>query len=156
LLDVEVQHEAPGSHTVIRRLVDALLVYALRHHIERASPTQLGWLNALRDPALSRALSLMHKEYAKPWTLESLARASGTSRASLARHFVAEVGSTPIQYLTARRLHAARRLMVHTTLSLDEVADEVGYASAFSLSKAFKRHFGAAPTHLSGRRAMRS
>lgn len=147
VLDVELSGASPGVRTVAERLVDALLVYALRHFLEEACPNAHGWLKALRDPTLARALALIHRDYGAPWTLESLAKAAGTSRASLARHFTAQVGTPPMQYLTERRLDAARRLMLTGTASLSEVADAVGYASQFSLSKAFKRHFGEAPTH---------
>lgn len=151
LLDRELEARAPGSRTVADRLIDALLLYVLRGFLAVACPRQLGWLRALRDPVLGRALALMHREYAGDWTLASLARASGTSRASLARHFAADVGVTPMHYLTQRRLEAARRMLASTTHSLSEVAEQVGYASPFSLSKAFKRHYGKSPTQFVAR-----
>ena len=150
VLDLELSGDAPGGRTVAERLIDTLLVYALRHFLEEACPRRHGWLKALRNPVLARALALIHRDYATDWTLASLARASGTSRASLARHFAAEVGTTPMQYLTERRLDAARRLLTTGTASLSEVADVVGYASQFSLSKAFKRQYGKAPSHFVG------
>ena len=147
LLERECASQAPGGRAIVERLVDALLLYILRHWLARACPREAGWLKALRDPVLARALALMHNDYGAPWTLTSLARAAGTSRASLSRHFTAEVGASPIHYLTERRLDVARRLLEGTARSLDEVAAEVGYGSGFALSKAFKRRFGLAPTH---------
>ncbi|MEL6181155.1 MAG: AraC family transcriptional regulator [Myxococcota bacterium] len=148
VLESELDREAPGARTIARRLVDALLLYILRHWLDRACPNQLGWLRALRDPVLARALALIHGAYGDDWTLERLARASGTSRASLARHFTAEVGVPPIQYLTTRRLEKARLLLQSSTHSLDEIAAEVGYSTGFALSRAFKRHFGKPPSQL--------
>jgi AraC-like DNA-binding protein len=153
LLDREFSNGTIGSRSVAERLIDTLLIYLLRHWIERACSSELGWLRALRDPVLAKTLSLLHHDYERAWTLARLARAVGTSRASLARKFTAEVGVPVIQYLTERRLDAARGLLLASTQSLDEIATQVGYASAFSLSKAFKRHFGEAPTHFVASRA---
>ncbi|MEM6293083.1 MAG: AraC family transcriptional regulator [Myxococcota bacterium] len=148
VLDGEFRAQAPGGRAVADRLIDAMLVYILRHWVQSDCPRASGWLKALRDPVLGRALALIHGEYAQPWTLERLARASGTSRASLARHFTAEVGTSPMQFLTERRLSVARGLVQSTAMSLDEVATSVGYASGFSLSKAFKRTYGQSPRRL--------
>lgn len=148
LLTWELEAGEPGAKTVIARLVDAMLMYILRHWIERSCPSQLGWLKALRDPVLARTLHLIHQHPERPWTIESLAVASGTSRATLARHFSAEVGVAPMTYLTERRLWRARQLLGSSVMSLEEIAQQVGYSTAFSLSKAFKRRFGQAPTLL--------
>jgi len=147
LLAQEFDAFAPGGRTLVAHLTDAILVWVLRHWIasDRASDP---WIRALRDPVLARALALVHNDYARPWTLESLARASGASRATLARNFRSAVGTTPMRFLTRRRLAVAKELVERTTMTLEEVAAEVGYGSAFSLSKAFKRVYGAAPTHL--------
>lgn len=153
LLDAEFRVIAPGARAVASRLIDAMLVYILRHWIDSDCPAARGWIRALRDPVLARALALMHREYDRPWTLEELARASGTSRASLARNFTAEVGTSPMQFLAERRLNVAQALLRQTASSLDEIATRVGYASAFSLSKAYKRVYGEAPrNHVSAQR----
>ncbi len=147
ILDGEFQGTRPGGRTIAARLIDAMLVYILRHWIDSDCPTALGWLKALRDPVLARALALMHGDYARDWSLDTLAHAAGTSRASLARRFSSEIGASPMHYLTQLRLEAAKTLLTSTSMSLDEIAARVGYASAFSLSKAFKRAFGEAPRH---------
>jgi AraC-like DNA-binding protein len=147
VLDAEFRGTAPGSRAVAARLIDAMLVYILRHWLESDCPTARGWIRALRDPVLARALALIHREYARPWTLETLARACGSSRASLARNFVAEVGTSPMQFLAERRLAIAQALLGSSAASLDEIAARVGYASGFSLSKAYKRVYGEAPRH---------
>ncbi len=147
LLDHEFKSFAPGGRTVASRFIDAMLVCILRHWIDTDGPSPRNWIRGLRDPVLARALALMHNEYARSWTLDTLARAAGASRATLARNFVAAVGTTPMRFLTQRRLGVAEGLMQRTTMTLEEIAGEVGYSSAFSLSKAFKREFGAAPAH---------
>lgn len=147
LLDLELGVRHPGARTVAARLVDAMLVHILRHWIARSCPGAVGWLNALDDPMLARALALMHHDYAQDWDLHTLARAAHTSRSTLARRFSAEVGTPPMRFLTRRRLGVARALLRDTRLTLDEIAAQVGYSSAFALSKAFKREYGHAPTH---------
>ena len=146
LLDREFTTFSPGGRTVASRFIDAMLVCILRHWIAGDGPSPGNWIRGLRDPVLARALALIHNEYARSWTLETLARAAGASRATLARNFVAAVGTTPMRFLTQRRLGVAETMMERTTMTLEAIAAEVGYGSAFSLSKAFKREFGAAPT----------
>ena len=148
VIDSEFRRHAPGAHAVATRLIDAMLIYIVRHWLESDCPRAGGWLKALRDPVLARALALIHNEYAAAWTLASLARAAGTSRASLARNFTAEVGTPPMQFLAERRLSVARGLIDTSSMTLDEVAHAVGYASGFSLSKAFKRQYGESPRRL--------
>ena len=98
----EIAQDAPGQGAVLDRLLDVLLVSAIRAHAMRAEPDG-HWLTA-RDPAVTDALDLMHREPARPWTLESLARHVGVSRATLQRRFAAEVGEPPMGYLTRLRL----------------------------------------------------
>jgi len=145
VIDSEFRRQAPGARAVATRLIDAMLVYILRHWIESDCPRASRWLKALRDPVLARALALVHSRYREAWTLDTLARAVGTSRASLARNFAAEVGTPPMLFLAQRRLMVARGLLETSAMSLDEIAGEVGYASGFSLSKAFKRQYGESP-----------
>ncbi len=148
VIDSEFRRHAPGARAVATRLIDAMLIYILRHWLESDCPRASGWLKALRDPVLARALALIHTRYGNAWTLDALARAAGTSRASLARNFTAEVGTPPMHFLAERRLCVARGLLDTSSMSLDEIAHAVGYASGFSLSKAFKRHYGESPRHL--------
>lgn len=145
LLVLELDGPGAGAQTLVGRLVDALLVYLLRHWIARSAGQPLGWLGALRDPVLARAIGLMHKRLDEPWTLASLAQASGASRAALARNFSDVVGIPPMQYLTTRRLETARHLLRTSSMSLDEIAERVGYAAGLSLSKAFRRVHGEPP-----------
>lgn len=147
LLDHELRSQRPGTRTIVNRLVDAMLVQILRHWIESGCPQARGWIGALQDPILGRVLALIHNDYDAGWTLESLARAAGTSRSTLARNFSAAVGTSPMSFLTRRRLEVARDLLARGTMRLDEIADEVGYATSFALSKAYKREFGVAPMH---------
>lgn len=145
LLLTELDAPGAGAQTLVERLVDSLLIYVLREWIEGGSGERLGWLAALRDPNLAQVLALMHRGLDRPWTLSSLARASGLSRAALARRFHAVVDVPPMEFLRNKRLETARRLLRSSSQSIDEIASRVGYATGFSLSKAFVKAFGEAP-----------
>ncbi|MEM7584093.1 MAG: AraC family transcriptional regulator [Acidobacteriota bacterium] len=145
LMQQELSLGLPGNRILQERLMDALLVYLLRHWLAHEGAACGGWLGALRHPLLAKAIALLHNAPTDPWTVESLARAVGMSRASLARHFQQEVGSSPMLYLSRWRLENARRLLRQSDLSLDEIAAKIGYATGFSLSKAFKHTFGISP-----------
>jgi AraC family transcriptional activator of mtrCDE len=145
LITNELASEQPASQWLLPHLFDALLVYLVRRWVAEGGPLGSGWMVALRDPALSRALTRMHAEPHSPWTVESLAREAGLSRAAFARRFAEQVGEAPLAYLTRWRMGLAARLLRDTHAPLAEIASRVGYDSEFSFSRAFKRSRGQAP-----------
>jgi transcriptional regulator GlxA family with amidase domain len=84
---------------------------------------------------------------AEPWTIQSIARRVGVSRAAFAKRFTALVGTSPIAFLTSWRLAVAADRLTSTDDSIARIANDVGYGSAFALSTAFKRHYGRSPHH---------
>jgi AraC-like DNA-binding protein len=98
-----------------------------------------------RDPQVRAAVAALHADCARPWTLEALAQAVGLSRSALAERFRGVMGDTPLAYLRTVRLQHAMRLLSEADDTLGRVAAAVGYADAFSLSKAFKRAVGVSP-----------
>jgi AraC-like DNA-binding protein len=145
LLRYEAHAAGSGSELVIPRLVDSLLVYVVRAWLERQPVGAAGWFGALRDPAIAKALSLIHERPQSSWSVESLARAVAQSRATFARRFADMVGETPMVYLTRWRMCIATKLLAETELSLDEIAARVGYETAAAFSKAFRRSYELAP-----------
>lgn len=139
LLVAEVVGARPGAAAVGRRLVDVLFVQMVRHWVEREPEGRVGWLFALRDAQIPRALARMHERPDQAWTVDSLAREAGMSRATFARRFQELVGTGPLHYLTAWRMRLAARLLRTSTHSVAEVASRVGYESEFSFSRAFRR-----------------
>lgn len=136
-------HTAP---TLVERLPELVLVDCLRQYAEELPPGHAGWLGAMRDPMLCRALTLMHAQPAQAWTVETLARQVTTSRSVLADRFAQVLGVSPIRYLTQWRMElAAQMLRAEPRLGLGAIADRVGYESEASFSRAFKRHVGCAP-----------
>ncbi|MBX7059974.1 MAG: cupin domain-containing protein [Leptospirales bacterium] len=144
LLSQESQ-DANGPALVLERLTDILLYYALRRWIELHPAERPGFRSAMKDEKVGAALDLLHRRSAEPWRLDSLARSVGLSRASLATRFRDTLGATPIEYLTRLRLESGRTLMADRSISLERVAQHVGYSSAFAFSKAYKRVYGRTP-----------
>ncbi|BAK37002.1 putative AraC family transcriptional regulator [Microlunatus phosphovorus NM-1] len=132
-----------GSDLVMARLSDALLVRALRHHGESGGGS--GWLSGLRDPYVAVALRLLHEDPARPWTLASLARAVGLSRAAFAARFTERVGQPAMQYLLSLRMQRARSMLRDQRATVAAVATRVGYTSDVAFAAAFKREVGTTP-----------
>ena len=98
------------------------------------------------DAVVGRALRLLQKYPARAWTVTGLASRVGVSRATLARRFSDLVGEPPMAYLTSWRLCVATDLLEHTSATVEAIARQVGYESAFGLSVAFKRVYGTRPS----------
>lgn len=140
----EVQQGDPGYEAVVRRLSEVLFVQAVRYWARCARPDR-GVLAALEDPGLGQALAAMHADPAAEWTVESLGRKAAMGRTAFAERFREVVGETPLQYLTSWRMQNAKRLLTESGFTLDRIARRVGYESAASFSRAFKRAVGQAP-----------
>jgi len=147
LLGEEAAQDAPGRDMILERLVEILLIEALR--AAPAEGTQPGLLQGLADPRIATALRRMHEDVAQPWTVEGLARAAGLSRSSFFDRFARRVGMRPMEYLNGWRMAVAKDLLRQPGLSLDEVAGRVGYGSASTFSIAFSRHVGMPPGRFS-------
>jgi AraC-like DNA-binding protein len=141
----EFQGGGRGASLVVSRLLDVLFVQVVRAWADDQPPGGAGWIGALRDSALASVLAAMHEDLARSWDVAALARAAGTSRATLGRRFVAEVGEPPLAYLTRARLQEAARRLLATNDGLASIAGAIGYSSEFALNKAFRREFGVPP-----------
>jgi AraC-like DNA-binding protein len=138
LFAAEVVGDEPGQSAVVDRLLDLVVVRCARTVVAPSSGGSV-------DPLVARARRALEERLDEPWTVESLARCVGLSRAALARRFAQEVGEPPLTYLTRWRLAVAADLMLGTDLTLASIAVQVGYANAFALSAAFKRVRGESP-----------
>ncbi|MFF5937202.1 cupin domain-containing protein [Streptomyces sp. NPDC012508] len=147
LTAAEIGRDDPGQQAVLDRLLDLLLLSTLREWFARPEADPPGWYRALGDPVAGRALRLMHDRPARPWTVAALAEETGVSRATLARRFTDLVGEPPMAYLTGWRLALAADLLARTDATVESIARQVGYRSAFGLSVAFHRVYGTRPSH---------
>jgi AraC-like DNA-binding protein len=141
----EVVRDEPGQEVVLDRLLDLLVIAALRAWFARPEAEPPAWYAALADPVVGRVLRLVQDDPAHAWTVASLAAKAGVSRAALARRFTDLVGEPPMTYLTGWRLALAADRLRDTDDTLDAIARQVGYGSAFALSSAFKRVYGVSP-----------
>jgi AraC family transcriptional regulator, alkane utilization regulator len=135
-----------GAASMVARLPEMVLADCLRQYAQELPAEQTGWLAALKDPVLARALTLLHARPSHAWTVDSLAKACAASRSVLAERFVQALGVAPMRYLAQWRMQlAAHMLRDQPKLALAQVADKVGYESEAAFSRAFKRHLGASP-----------
>jgi AraC-like DNA-binding protein len=141
----EITKDEPGQEAVLDRLLDLLLIAVLRAWFARPEAEAPGWYRAHGDPVVGPALRLLHHNPAHPWTVATLARETGVSRAALARRFTELVGEPPMAFLTGWRLTVAADLLREPGATVGSVARKVGYASPFALSTAFKRVRGISP-----------
>ncbi|WP_018348620.1 AraC family transcriptional regulator [Longispora albida] len=145
LLRAEVAKDSPAQAVLLDRLLDLLLITALRAWFTRQDAGAPAWYRAQSDPLVGRALRLLQNDPAHAWTVAGLAARLGVSRALLARRFAELVGEPPIAFLTGWRLALAADLLREPGSTLGTVARKVGYGSGFALSTAFKRNRGVSP-----------
>jgi AraC-like DNA-binding protein len=135
----------PGMQETLARLSERLFVEAVRDQIDRLSPEATGWLAALRDPPLARALTALHARIAHDWTTEQLAEEALLSRSSFAERFVRTLGVPPMTYLTRWRMLSAAQRLRESPAPIARIAAEVGYESESTFSRAFAREMGMPP-----------
>jgi AraC-like DNA-binding protein len=141
----EVAAGRPAAGTVLAKLSELLFVEALREYAEGLPAERTGWLAALRDPAIGRALACMHTRIAHPWTTEDLAAEALLSRSAFAERFTQLLDAPPMTYLTRWRMQVAAQQLRETQRSIAQIAWDVGYESEATFTRAFKREIGSAP-----------
>ncbi|MFZ5892278.1 MAG: cupin domain-containing protein [Myxococcota bacterium] len=145
LLLREALAQRMGADLVVPRLIDTLLVFVVRSWLEQQPLESAGWLGALRDAQIGRALALIHDAPAHKWSINELAAKTAVSRATFARRFVGLVGESPHAYVTRWRMNLAARLLRSTLESAESIAAQVGYESPTAFGAAFRRHFSLSP-----------
>lgn len=135
----------PGGETVITRLADVLVIQTIRTWLDSAPEARQGWLAALRDDQVGRALRAIHRAPEQDWGVVALAREAGMSRSAFSARFTELVGEPAMTYLTGWRLQLARAHLRDSAEPLSAIARRVGYGSEAAFSRAFKRAFGVPP-----------
>ncbi len=143
LLSEESKAQRSGRDLVLTRLVEVLLIEALRAAPGESAPP--GLLRGLADARLARAIRHVHNDPARSWTVADLARKAALSRSAFFERFTGALGLSPMEYLVAWRMALAKGLLRRQELGLAEIADRVGYGSASAFSTAFSRHVGQSP-----------
>jgi AraC-like DNA-binding protein len=142
----EVADKRAGSESVLTKLSELMFIDVVRRYIETLPPQKTGWLAGLRDPAVSRALALIHARPSFSWTIEGLARQCGASRTVLAERFAELIGDTPMHYLAKWRMQVASEMLNRKNSNVATIAVEIGYESEAAFSRAFKKLMGVSPS----------
>ncbi|MDH6222029.1 AraC family transcriptional regulator [Streptomyces pseudovenezuelae] len=154
LIGDEAGADRPGASLVLTRLVEVMLVEALRSAPATLEQPPAGLLAGLSDPPVAAALHAIHANVARPWTVAGLAAEARISRSVLAERFVRRVGLTPIEYLLSWRMAMAKRALRQGNQPIAEIARMVGYGSTSAFSTAFSRVTGSAPGRYAHQRAV--
>lgn len=142
----EARDLRPGGETVITRLADVLVIQVIRTWIERDPAAQSGWLGALQDRQIGRAIAQIHREPARAWTLASMAQIAAMSRSAFAARFNELVGEPAMHYLARWRMQVALTWLREGDRAIADMAEQLGYQSEAAFSRAFKRVMGVAPS----------
>ena len=145
LMAFEAQSSRPGGEEVVTRLADILVIQAIRVWLAQESATSTGWLAALRDPYIGRALAMIHRTPEQEWRVETLAATVAMSRSAFAERFSRLVGEAPMQYVTRWRMYLALDALREERATVAEIALRLGYGSEAAFSRAFKRFTGMSP-----------
>jgi AraC-like DNA-binding protein len=144
-----------GRTALLAKLAEALFIETLRRYLADLPPERTGWLAAVRDPAVGRALAAIHREPAQPFTVAGLAKEAGVSRSVFAERFSQLLGEAPLAYVARWRIQLGARLLETTADSVLEIAQKVGYESEAAFNRAFKREFELPPARYRRGRARR-
>lgn len=145
LISGEIERDMMGASIVGARLADVLLVEMFRAYAAEVEPFRKGWLGALLDPRIGRALRAMHEDVAHPWTVGELAKVAGMSRSAFSAEFTRRVGRPPLSYLRSWRLTLAFEALSRDDATVADVAESVGYSSQSAFAQAFRRAFSSSP-----------
>jgi AraC-like DNA-binding protein len=137
-----------GAATLMARLADVIILRVIRAWVESRAADAEGWLAAMRDERIGRALAAIHRKPGEPWSVESLAAVAGVSRSIFAERFAKLVGMPPARYVARWRMHVASGWLQNERASVAEVAARLGYESEAAFSRAFKRFVGVPPSAL--------
>ena len=145
LLAEECATDLPGKELIIQRMLEALLVEALRWHSIEGQGAIAGLLNGMKDPSLRRAIQAIHSDVRANWTVAGLASIAGMSRSAFSAQFGEAIGCAPIEYLARWRMALAKDALASGVKTLDRIAAEIGYESTSAFSTAFRKRLGCPP-----------
>jgi AraC-like DNA-binding protein len=142
----EIAAQRVGAATVMTRLADIVITRVVRAWVEARTDDATGWLAAIRDPRIGKALAAFHRRPADAWSVESLAAVASLSRSMFSERFTTAVGVSPARYVARWRMHLASNWLRQERLTVSDVSARLGYESEASFSRAFKRFVGVPPS----------
>ncbi len=153
LLKEEAGGLSAGRSGILSRLLEVIFIQAMRLQ-EETTDRSSGFMRAVADENLARALGALHHRPDHAWTTDLLAREAGMSRTRFSVKFSKIVGVAPMAYLSNWRLSRARLMLRDTNLAIDEIGRRCGYQSLPAFTRRFKAVFGEGPGAF--RRGLRS
>ncbi|MFT9382698.1 MULTISPECIES: AraC family transcriptional regulator [unclassified Gluconobacter] len=134
-----------GDAGILARLADVVMAVIVRGWVECGCGNSSAFVTALREPKLSRAILALHRHPGRDWTVADLAAESGLSRSVFAKRFQETIGVSPLRYAGDLRMRIARTWLAYDRMSIERVADRLGYTSQAAFSRAYKRITGTSP-----------
>jgi AraC-like DNA-binding protein len=144
LMIAEVESGGETSNPVIDRLSDILFIEAIRTYMQK-NDSEKGYIAALKDQRLSKALASFHKQPEKNWTVQILSEEAGMSRSAFADRFKQILDLSPMEYVMGWRMQQAYDALASDHKSVTQIAEDCGYQSEAAFRKAFKKQFGIGP-----------
>jgi AraC-like DNA-binding protein len=142
----ECGSEQPGSSLVVEKVAELMLMQAIRQHMSAQTPAcDRARFVSIKDRFVRKAVTLIHSDFSKPWSVGELSKMVGLSRSALAGRFVEHFGEPPMQYVARRRIALAADALLSTTDGVVQIAANVGYDSEAAFNRAFKREYGLPP-----------
>src|SRR5689334_21558383 len=137
--------ESRPSSEIVARLAELFLAQAIREYVDKLPESSKGWLRGITDPAVSKALTIIHNHYAEDLDVETLAREAGVSRTVLGERFAELIGESPMRYCARWRMRMACNMLRDGRQNTASIAHAVGFSSEASFNRAFKREYGMPP-----------
>ena len=141
-----------GNAGILARLADVVMAVIVRGWVECGCGDSSAFVTALREPKLSRAILALHRYPGRNWTVAELATESGLSRSVFAKRFQETIGVAPLRYAAELRMRIATTWLAYDRMTIENVADKLGYTSQAAFSRAYKRIVGVPPGY--SRRAL--
>jgi AraC-like DNA-binding protein len=145
LMVEEMSRTSLGGGYVVERLLEVLCAQAVRAYLESAPRLESGWVRAVQDPVVGRAMNAMHAQPGTAWSVQRLAQQVAMSPSRFAARFVQALGDSPMAYLTKLRMSIACKMLATSQVTVEQIAADVGYESAAAFNRAFKIYLGLPP-----------
>lgn len=142
---LETDPELPGFAALAAQTAQLLLIHVVRAFALTGKTDEIGWLAGLGDPRLARALTSIHQDPGRNWSVALLARIAGLSRSGFAERFHERLGQTPMHYLRSWRMHLAQEALVSSDATVTALAQNLGYQSEAAFREAFRQATGQTP-----------
>lgn len=145
IMENEFSIGQPGAEAIVARLMDVVFLQAIRASLDWNNKYRPGWISALQDPAIGKAVFMIHARLSSALSVDTLARECAMSRSAFAARFTQMLGESPISYVARWRMNRAAQLLGATEEKIAAVGRKVGYDSVTAFTKAFKHHLGLSP-----------